>query len=201
MIEQIPETSHRILEQSARMLANAFQNDPLFRHALPGEPRGKEPLTALFLHNLKYGAKFGEIYSIHRQGLAVWLPPGNCRITTWRSLRAGMWLTPLKVGLKALLRLGRLHSITELLHQRYAPDPHWYLFILGVDPTSQGQGLGGRLLQPVLARADAAHLPCYLETYNLSTVRFYQKHGFDIAARHQIIMPSLYLWVMRRESG
>jgi hypothetical protein len=34
------------------MLANAFQNDLLFRHALPGEPRGKEPLTALFLHTL-----------------------------------------------------------------------------------------------------------------------------------------------------
>jgi len=80
---------------------------------------------------------------------------------------------PLEVEMKALLNLGRLHSISEHLHKRYAPDPHWYLFLLGIDPASQGQGLGGRLLEHVLARADAAHLPCYLETYDISAVRFY----------------------------
>ena len=111
MIEQIVEISHRMLEHSAMMLANAFQNDPLFKHALPGDLHRKKLLPALFLCNLQYGALFGEIYSIPRQGLAVWLPPRNCKITARRSLRAGMWLIPLKVGLQAVLKLGRLHLI------------------------------------------------------------------------------------------
>ncbi len=199
MIEQIAKISNRILEHSARMLANAFQNDPLFKHALPDDQHRRKRLPALFAGNLQYGAMFGETYLASRQGLAVWLPPGNCRITVWRSLQARMWLVPLKIGLQAVLHLRSMHSISECLHKRYAPDPHWYLFLLGIDPASQGRGLGGLLLQPVLARADVAHLPCYLETNNPSAVRFYQKHGFDIAEEYQTTKPGLNLWAMRRK--
>ena len=36
---------------------------------------------------------------------------------------------------------------------RCVPEPHWYLLLLGVDDPYRGQGLGGRLIEPVLARA------------------------------------------------
>jgi hypothetical protein len=35
---------------------------------------------------------------------------------------------------------------------------------MGVDPTVQRQGLGGRLLEPVLGIADRDRVDCYLET-------------------------------------
>jgi ribosomal protein S18 acetylase RimI-like enzyme len=35
-------------------------------------------------------------------------------------------------------------------------DPHWYLCFMGVDPALQGQGIGGRLLAPVLHDADTS---------------------------------------------
>jgi GNAT superfamily N-acetyltransferase len=200
VIEKIAEISHHMLEHSTRMLAKAFQDDPLFKYVLPDAKRRKKRLPALFALNLQYGLIFGEVYSIAQQGLAIWLPPGNSKITIRRAIQAGMWLTPLKIGLGAIFRLASLNSISEGLHERFAPDPHWYLFLFGVDPASQGRGLGSLLLQPVLARADAACLPCYLETNNPSTVRFYQKHGFVIAAKRQTTVSNLSLWAMRRES-
>ena len=200
MIEKITGTSNLMLEYSAKMLASAFHNDPLFKFALPDEQHRKKRLPSFFALNLRYGAMFGEVYSLSRKAVAVWLPPEKSTISLRRALQAGKWLAPLKIGLRAILRLARLNTFSSSLHGRLAPDPHWYLFLLGVTPANQGSGLGSLLLQPVLARADVAHLPCYLETNNPSAIGFYKKHGFDIAAEHQITDFGLYLWVMRRES-
>ncbi|MCX6082349.1 MAG: GNAT family N-acetyltransferase [Chloroflexi bacterium] len=200
MIEQIKEISDQRLEGSARMLARSFQDDPIFQHAMPDKTFRQNCLPDLFMLNLKYGARFGELFFIPHQGLAIWLPPGKSTITVIRALQAGMWLTPFKIGLSAVSRLARLNTVSEKFHEQIAPDPHWYLFILGVDPLCQGRGLGGALLQPGLARADDDHLPCYLETNNPLAVGFYQKHGFGLIATHQTSHSGLCLWSMRRES-
>ena len=57
-------------------------------------------------------------------------------------------------------------------------DDHWYLSILGVAPEMQGQGLGGRLLAPVLEEADAAGVASYLTTFTPRNISFYAKHGY-----------------------
>ncbi len=200
MIQQITHYSQKTLRQMAGMLARAFHNDPLFQLAMPDEQHRTRTLPALLKLNLQYGLRFGDVYASAQNGLAIWLRPGENAITIPRALQAGMLLTPLKIGLSAVLRLGRLNSISELIHEQLAPEPHWYLFLLGVDPVSQGRGLGGLLLQPVLASADAVHQPCYLETNNPSAVRFYQKLGFVIAAERQPTLSNPCLWAMRRES-
>ena len=42
--------------------------------------------------------------------------------------------------------------------------PHWYLMVIGTDPSKQGQGLGSALMEVVTSQADSAGVPCYLET-------------------------------------
>ena len=60
----------------------------------------------------------------------------------------------------------------------------WYLSILGIDPAAQGRGLGARLLAPTLAEADAAGVPCYLETFSPRNESFYARAGFRALASH-----------------
>lgn len=199
-VQRVTELPREWIGNMANMLARTFHRDPLFEHALPDERTRGWRMKSLFALNIKYGMLYGDIYRAAQHGLAIWLPPGNSTITVRRALLAGMWLTPLKVGLRAVLRLGRLNTLSESLHKCLAPNPHWYLFLLGVDLASQGRGLGGRLLQPVFSKADAAHLPCYLETSNPSAVRFYQKHGFEVAAERQATASGFCIWAMRRES-
>src|SRR5260221_95631 len=69
----------------------------------------------------------------------------------------------------------------------------------GVDPPYQGQSIGGMLIQPVLARADAEGLPCYLETENPRNVPFYQKHGFKVMSEDEVTNCRLHVWSMLRE--
>ena len=75
----------------------------------------------------------------------------------------------------------------------------WYLLTLGVDPPRQGRGIGSALMRPVLTRADAEGLPCYLETEKERNVRFYGKHGFEVVAQGEGPAGGPAFWTMKRE--
>jgi GNAT superfamily N-acetyltransferase len=47
---------------------------------------------------------------------------------------------------------------------RHPTETHWYLALLGTDPSAQGQGLGTTVLSPVLKRCDTDAIPAYTET-------------------------------------
>ena len=61
------------------------------------------------------------------------------------------------------------------LAEKHVPANAWYLSILGVSPSSQGQGLGVKLLLPTLAEADVANVPTYLETFSPRNIPFYAR--------------------------
>jgi GNAT superfamily N-acetyltransferase len=64
----------------------------------------------------------------------------------------------------------RKDDFAEVIEEmsRYHPlEPHWYIPLIGVEPSRQGQGLGSALLRRSLARVDADGLSAYLE----STIR------------------------------
>ncbi len=198
--EKVINPKKEMIEKCAGILARAFFNDPLFIYALPDENTRQRKLFALFMLNLRYGLNYGDVYWSAGQGLAVWFPPGNSKISIRRALETGMLVTPIKIGLSAVLRLSRFNVMADLMHERFAPEPHWYLFLLGVDPTSQGAGFGRSLLQPVINKADIQHLTCYLETNNPAAVAFYRKNGFDVVAENQPTSTNFFVWGMRRPS-
>jgi ribosomal protein S18 acetylase RimI-like enzyme len=109
-----------------------------------------------------------------------------------------MVLAPLKFGLPTFVRFMRVMTPLEHLHKANAPARHWYLQWLGVDPPRQGQGIGSALMQPVLARADADSLPCYLETANARTVFLYQRHGFEVVVEGDLPKGAPHFWTMMR---
>lgn len=76
----------------------------------------------------------------------------------------------------------------------------WYLSILGIDPASQGQGLGARLLAPALAAADEAGVTCYLETFSARNESFYARAGFNALASHLEPVTGAPYTIMVREA-
>jgi GNAT superfamily N-acetyltransferase len=103
--------------------------------------------------------------------VAMWMPPGvepdgDAIVSV---LRASV--TPAK--------LADTFGVLELMDQAHPTYAHWYLPWLGVHPSAQGQGLGGRLLAQCLAMVDESSLPAYLETPNPRNVSLYERHGFE----------------------
>jgi GNAT superfamily N-acetyltransferase len=202
--------AHR--ERAARVLARAFFDDVLYEYALP-DPRVRARALPHFCDfGLIHAMVHGEVYTTPEvSGVACWLPPGKTGFTAGRFLRTGveiLWRTGLALP-RAFLSLGREaqrrnQDITDHLqqvHKRVIKEPHWYLILLGVDPDFQGRGIGRGLLQPVLARADAAGAPCYLETQTESNVRFYEKLGFRVAHHGEVPGHALTMWSMVRDAS
>jgi ribosomal protein S18 acetylase RimI-like enzyme len=188
------------LGSAAEVLALAFQHDPLSCYVFPEEVRRGRVLRWMFHQHLRYGLHYGEVYTTEAvDGVAIWLPPGQTTQTLWRLLRTGALLAPLRFGWSACRRSMTFLGVITTWHRHFAPDAHWYLFFLGVTPAQQGRGIGSALLQPVLARADAAALPCYLETGVARNLGFYEWHGFQVVADGALPRGGPHLWAMRRE--
>jgi GNAT superfamily N-acetyltransferase len=64
---------------------------------------------------------------------------------------------------------------------RYHPnEPHWYLPLMGLDPSQQGKGFGSALLQHTLIQVDRDNRLAYLESSNPRNIPLYKRHGFEL---------------------
>jgi ribosomal protein S18 acetylase RimI-like enzyme len=71
--------------------------------------------------------------------------------------------------------------------QRFHPDePHWYLWLIGVDPALQGKGLGSALLKHTLLTCDERQEIAFLECSDPRNINFYERHGFDVIGEVQV---------------
>jgi ribosomal protein S18 acetylase RimI-like enzyme len=194
------EVVHR--DRAGEVLARAFHNDPTYEMVLPEEVKRANVLPWLFGRVVGYSLMFGQVYTTPAlEGVVCWLPPGQAGLTIGRLVRSGLYATPLKMGLAAYGRFDAYMSYADKLHEHYAPASHWYLWAIGVAPSSQGRGIGSRLLQPVLERANADGTACYLETGMERNIRFYEKHGFRVVGEETMPKKALPVWAMVREAG
>jgi GNAT superfamily N-acetyltransferase len=170
-------------------LARAFHDDPLFNFLVPNL-RSQSRALVTFMGSLLADARpFGEVWVARADraiaGVAVWLPPGAFPRGARREVAAYVREMP------SVHRLGRrlpaalrLQSLLERKHHEVA-EPHWYLSLLGTDPSLQRRGVGTALLGPVLARSAEQGLPAYLETQKEANVPWYRRHGFELVEQVQ----------------
>jgi GNAT superfamily N-acetyltransferase len=188
------------VEEAGEMLGRAFFDNPMSVYLLPDEAERIRPLTWMFDRTTRYGHLFGEVHTTTDtvDGAAIWLPPDSPPIGGERVIRAGMAAMPQEMGQEAFQRLMVMKRHFDELRQRDVPEPHWYLWTLGVDPPRQGQGVGGALLRPVLSRADEGGLPCYLEADKAKNVPFYEMHGFEVVEEGDLPDGGYHYWTMKR---
>lgn len=184
---------------AAQVLAEAFQDDPMYRLVIPNDARRARVLPWLFRRVTQYALLYGESYTTPAiDGAASWLRPGGTKLTLGRMIRTGFPAIVLHFGWAAFQRMEEVMGYGDELHREFAPFPHWYLWAIGVKASSRGQGIGGLLMQPVLTSAGAADIPCYLETHNERNVAFYLKHGFRVMSESKIPKHGLRVWAMLR---
>jgi GNAT superfamily N-acetyltransferase len=197
------ETTHLAesqLEEASDMLGRAFHDNPMEVYIQPDEGERARNLGWMLGTWTRYGHLYGEVYTTTGRvdGAAVWLTPESPPMSRETITAAGMAEIPQRLGQEAFQRLMTCGNHFDELRRREAPEPHWYLWTLGVDPPRQGQGVGSALLQPVLARADEAGLPCYVGTTKAVNVPFYQRHGFEVLVEDDLPGAGFHYWTFKR---
>jgi len=161
--------------QIADITAEAFAEDPVNRWIF-GNPRAILSAFRVLMRDIY--CKKGICYSLGDDGAAVWLDYTQDLQTDFSRLgqlhfAIGQWRHGAKGALERGMEAGRNMA------RHHPKEAHLYLFTIGTRLAARGSGKGGALLRPMLAAADKAGLPCYLENSNPVNHGFYAAHGFE----------------------
>lgn len=154
-------------------LVLAFSSDPVARRMYPNAHQ----FLAHFPSFIRaFGGKtfeHGTAYFVDRQlGAALWFPPG---------------VSPDEEALITVIQRSvaeadqaDLFAVLEQMGHYHPDEPHWYLSLLGVEPSQQGKGYGSALLQHQLRQCDRNDQLAYLESSNPKNIPLYERHGFEL---------------------
>jgi ribosomal protein S18 acetylase RimI-like enzyme len=178
-------------ERVVSAIVLAFVCDPVARWAWP-EPHDYLTYFTDFINVFGgKGFEHGTAHSVAEfSGGALWLPPG---------------VQPNEEVLVSLMersidpeRLQVVFAILEKMGGYHPAEPHWYLPLIGVEPTKQGRGLGAALLGYALKRIDREGRIAYLESTNPANIPLYQRHGFEVVGTIQVDDSPLLFPMIRR---
>jgi ribosomal protein S18 acetylase RimI-like enzyme len=176
-------------EPIAASLARAFDDDPVARYSLPSDRRRAGQLRRFYLQRMRTLLPEELVFCDQdRRGAALWAPPDR-----WRTPLSELVRTRIVTSRLPLFLVGGMR-----VEHRHPREPHYYLAILGVDPAAQGEGIGSRLMQPMLERCDAEGVGAYLESSKESNVAFYARHGFRVTGEVKLVFGPK-LWLMWRD--
>ena len=178
------------------MLARAFHEDPVASWAC--RPDGLRPrvLERLFGMRLRHLHPRGEIWTDDElRSVAVWAEPDQWRTTTRQDIAYASCLLHPRLALRMpMVVTGMLGA--EKVHP--TEPSHWYLAILGTDPSAQGHGLGSAMMEPILEECDRDGVGAYLESSKEQNLDFYARHGFRVTSERRLPRGPR-LWPMWRE--
>jgi ribosomal protein S18 acetylase RimI-like enzyme len=167
---------------ASQSLARAFYDDPVFSHFLPEDStrlaRLEKVMGILFKLGVPHGACFT---TTNYESITLWRPPNEWDVPFWAYITNGPALLSAFGG--GIMRV--LHTM-DMMEKAHPHEPHWYLQTIGTDPKFQGKGYGGVIMRHTLATADAAHMPCYLESSKETNIPIYRSFGFELTGEMQV---------------
>jgi len=199
MAPQARPAGKRDVRALSRTLARAFYDDPVMIWLLPDAKSRTTQLSRLFgvltrHHHLARGAVEVASDGPDIGAAALWNPPNEWHETRWEQL--AMMPTFIRVFGRHSTR-GR--AVQELMLRLHPEEPHWYLAVIGSDPSVRGKGFGQVLMHSRLDRVDAEHAPAYLESSKAENIPYYQRFGFEVT--DEIVLPhgGPTMWPMWRQ--
>jgi GNAT superfamily N-acetyltransferase len=204
------------------MLARAFLDDPVTTWSCRPDALRPAMLERFHVTRLRQMLLDHEVWTTSDlKCAALWAPPKRWKTTPRQdAAMAACLLHP-----RLIVRLPTVAAGLLGIERRHPTHPpHFYLAVLGTDPSAQGQGLASAALRPVLDQCDADGIaaypesssedtpkmrggtPAYLECSKESNIGFYERVGFKVIGELRLPRgPKLWpMWrnrPQRRERG
>lgn len=190
------------VEQAAQVLAQSFVEDPLVSFMLPSRASRIRTLVKFFRVygeiSIKNHCGFGVGEPL--QGVAYWKPPDQDDMSiSVNSLGKflPLLITTFPIG---YFRAKPITNQIDLLHKKYADEPHFYLDNLGVLPSARGKGISSKLIRPFLEMADSQKVVTYTDTVTPANVRLYEHFGFECVEKSDIPSTGITVFALRRSA-
>ncbi|KAJ5130279.1 uncharacterized protein N7515_006318 [Penicillium bovifimosum] len=126
-------------------------------------------------------------------GVAWWYSPQAPSLPQTWSVWAQDWLLSFRQLMNNIRFFGRgglnVHrywiwkEVQKTAHDAIWQDPRGYYFcnVVGVSSQARGMGVGKKLMQTVMEKADRENMPCYLESSKgYPNVGIYERMGFEL---------------------
>ena len=177
--DDIVVTSVKDRDRSIKTLTLAFSADPFVRFCYPS------PVSYL-AHFPSFAEALGgkaftcgsAYHSGEYLGTALWLPPGTLPDGKDVCEYLERTLDPI------IINTGL--AVLNQMDKNQPQEPHWYLSFIGVDVSHQGQGIGSKLLKPMIDKFDREECIAYLESTNAANIPLYERFGFSLVGRIEI---------------
>ena len=178
----------------AGVLARAFFDDPVFRWSYPDDERRREVLPPFFSSFVMAMQGHDEIYATgDATGAALWSPPDVSPIPEDKAEEFGQRMEEMSGGDSE-----RILSVAKMIDEHHPEGTYYFLQFMGVEPGSQGRGIGSTLLADMLERCDREGVRAYLDATSPRNKALYERHGFR-ADREYAPEGGPPLWPMWRD--
>jgi GNAT superfamily N-acetyltransferase len=186
--------------RAAQVIAQAFVNDPLCTYMLSLSRTRIRTLEKFFCAygtiNIKNRSEFGVCEPL--VGIVFWSEPYKPDASLngkSRGLFIPILFTLYPIG---YFRAKGIIQQTDLLHQRYARELHYYLDNIAVLPGEQGKVISSRLIRPFIDKADANKVSVYTDTVTRKNVCVYEHFGFKCMEECAVKNTGITIWSLLR---
>ena len=193
-----------INENHVSLLARAFENDPLFTYLFTVKNTKNTSQLLIRILIKRNRVLNGLILTDHSEKpsyVAFLDKPKIIRnVSLMRVLRLSIEMSVLAFQIP--MNVLRFLSAYQKLTSSSAPnEPHYYLTMIGVDPSVQGKGLGKKVLDDIHRIVDTSHppYPIALDTENPKNIAYYESFGYKLMDTK--IIEGVEIFCMTRPAG
>lgn len=200
------------LPRAAKVLAEQFVQDPLYKHILPDETTRLDVLNIFFKNYLELLYPYSDIYTTSDRLEAVGVLFRSERYgssfraklryiskiaaAVFKSLPACRY-----IGVKGFLRgLGILNNMSSAWLEMLGDREYIHLDMLAIQQPYRGKGYATRIMKPMLEESSSRGIPLTLETQNPDNLPKYEHYGFKVVDVLALQNSKLEMYCMVHES-
>lgn len=181
-------------------LSRAFVTDPVCCYIFRTREARLRKMRWIFTRWLRVMIKRNHVYTTPElNGAVLWHAP-DCgyNVGIGEEIRAGFLSAAIRLNPCEQVRGLITHLDATARMKRFVKEPHWIIDTLGVAPEHHRKGIARILLTPVLQKADADGIPCFVNTHSSGNVHFYERFGFSLFHDSPMPCTDITVYSLRR---
>jgi len=197
---KITAASSSDIDEAVACLATAFAQDPITGFLLQTSQGYRERVTQFFslLMRARIELKMPVFVARGAHGIGGATMGYSTLRSEWPVRLTEEWVR----FEEAIPGLTDRMAIYDEVATKFKPSaPHYYLGVIGTEPTLQGAGIGTQLLKSFceVSASDPQSSGVYLETAQASNLRFYERAGFAETGRGTLGDATLWCMYLSHE--